>query len=204
MNIQGEYTLHQLEPTQVWDGLLNPSLLVKVLPYAQNLTFLAPEKQAILNLYGTFGQQEPQKIHIDLSFTDHQRPHQYNFQFHLQTENKTGVISGQGAIYVKQAAHKSDTALQYTLNGTAEGIFHQTGDLLLETLTRSYLRETITGLGSVLRQEELVTPLPVTPPPPNSTLEPWLFATAVAIVPLIMLFIWRRLHQDDESAVNEK
>ncbi|MCB0037526.1 MAG: hypothetical protein KDE51_26020 [Anaerolineales bacterium] len=192
MNVHGTHTLADVTISQLWDALLNPSLLVKVLPYCQDIAFLVPDKRAIVHLKSSLGQAEEQSLTVELDIIDPQRPHGFGFQFMALHNTAEGALSGGGTIYL--TAEDEDVAVRYDIHGEATGFFAQMGAMFLETIVRGMMRELLSGLESVLHQEELV-PTPVAAPATaDSHLKQWLVIGAAVLVPVIGWAIWRKRH----------
>lgn len=195
MNVHGTHTLADVTISQLWDALLNPSLLVKVLPYCQDIAFLVPDQRAVVHLRSALGQAKEQSLTVELDFLDHQRLQGFGFRFMTMHKAAEGSLNGGGTI--RLTAEGDDVAVRYDIHGEATGFFEQMGSMFLETIARGMMRELFSGLESVLHQEELVTtPLGV-PAKTQSHVMQWLAAGAAVLVPILAFVIWRKRHEQN-------
>lgn len=194
MKVHGTHTIKQLDPAQLWDALLNPSLLVKVLPYCQDVIFLVPHERAVIHLQSALGQMTEHKLTVELRFQDQQRPHSYGFHFLVLNDHATGAIQGGGSLLL--TAVEDDIEVRYDVHAEVSGFFAQIGDLFLETMTRSIWRELLTGLEKVLHQEELVSPSLTQSSAKQFPLSQWLVAVTAVACSLTIIFLWRKARRN--------
>ncbi|MCA9979962.1 MAG: hypothetical protein KDD89_04000 [Anaerolineales bacterium] len=158
MKISGSYRFSNLSPTAVWPVLLDPSLLKEALPHpVSEMHGLIYQRQGTFRFAAHVGPFAEHVFTLRLAFTDKTRPWHYTAQFEVVDENEQSTLRGESQWQL--TADEADTIATYDLTPHATGEFDEVGALLVETMLRSGVRQTLAALEQWLHRQPVASNL---------------------------------------------
>jgi hypothetical protein len=152
--ISGMYQFRQLPPTAVWTTLLDPSLLPQAIPHpVQRTSGLVYQQQGEFLFRAHVEPFAEHSFVLRLHLLPGERGQSYELSFTVQDVAGEGhELHGRGVWQL--TSHQQDTLAHYQLETThTSGEFAEVGDLLVQTMLRSGIRQTLQGLEAWLQAQ---------------------------------------------------
>lgn len=154
MHATGQHTFAQLSPAAVWEGLLNPALLVQALPRCRQLESVLYHERYTAVVRSHVGPIDERDYRIEINFGEKELHARYTFEFKVK-DTVSQQVQMEGTGNIRLEASGEDTLLHYDIQGEAFGNYAGVGLLLLETMVRGMMREFCDRLAPLLRGEPL-------------------------------------------------